>query len=257
MLGGKPIVVLHSLSLPCSWICCICFGNLQKKWKLSVWPPFCHPDCRKCNQFTLTVVGVIHPMICLVVVWDGLQILELNIESQAISICHIQTSLIVFHWSKNSITWHDFCYIHRKYKWLERVSNPPLLRVLFETFKIINLRKNSRQTSRETIEIDPSHFRVKWASSRQNSTQIVLFLSNFWALFFFWAKLELFIFTRFDYVPVFNPYFCMSQKSLRQICKVWNYIQLPIVYWISWFPSWFSYMKYTVPRKGIYEYNFH
>ncbi len=87
--------------------------------------------------------------------------------------------------------------IHCKYKWLKWVSNPPLLRVLFETFKIIDIRKNSRQTSRESIKIDQRHFQVKWASSRQNSTQIVLFLSNFSALFFFRAQLELFLFTQF------------------------------------------------------------
>ncbi len=112
--------------------------------------------------------------------------------------------------------------VHHKYKWLERVSNSPLLPVLFETFKIIDSRKNSRQICRETIKIDPKHFWVKWASSRQNSSQIVLFSSNFSALFFFKPNLRFFFLLNFDCIPVFIPDFCLSQKSLRQICKVWN-----------------------------------
>ncbi len=74
-------------------------------------------------------------------------------------------------------------FSYTTYKWLKQVFNPPLLRVLFKTFKIINLRKNSRHTSRETIEIDPSHLQEKWASSRQNSTQIAIFSSIIWVYF--------------------------------------------------------------------------
>ncbi len=113
-------------------------------------------------------------------------------------------------------------FIHHKYKWLKRVSNPPLLRVLFKTFKIINSRKNSRQTSWETIKIDPRHFQVKWESSRQNSTQIVLFSAIFELYFSSKPNLSFLFSLDFDYIPDFNPDFCMSQKSLRQICKVWN-----------------------------------
>ncbi len=57
------------------------------------------------------VVGIIHPMLCLIVVWDGLCILESRDESGAIGIYHVMISLMVFHQSKNSMTRHDFCYI--------------------------------------------------------------------------------------------------------------------------------------------------
>ncbi len=79
--------------------------------------------------------------------------------------------------------------------------------------------KNSRQMSWWNIKIDPSHLQEKWASSIQNFTQIAVFLALFELYFSSEPNLSFLFALIFDSIPVFKPDFCMSQKSLRQICK--------------------------------------
>ncbi len=78
---------------------------------------------------------------------------------------------------------------------------------------------------------------------------IVIFFSFTQALFLIQAKLELFIFTQFLFYSSLWPrlfYVSKQSKTNMQSLKLVSNMHLPIVYWISWFESGFSYMKYEV-----------
>ncbi len=50
-------------------------------------------------------------MLCLVVAWDRLCILESNCELSYIRICYIAKSVMILHPNKNTTTRHNFCHI--------------------------------------------------------------------------------------------------------------------------------------------------
>ncbi len=111
---------------------------------------------------------------------------------------------------------------HRKYKWLEWVSNPPLLGVC------LRLSKSSIWEKIPDRPLDKPLKLIQDISEKsgQVADKIPHKSSFFWAIFelYFSSKpnLSYFFSLNFDCIPVFIPDFCMSQKSLRQICKVCN-----------------------------------
>ncbi len=101
---------------------------------------------------------------------------------------------------------------------MKQVSNPPLLQVLFEMFKTINLRKNPDWCIKKPLKFIQTICKKK-GKFDTNFTQSAVFWAWFYRYFSSMPNLSFLFALIFDFIPVFKPYFFTSQKVSDKYAK--------------------------------------